>query len=131
MVEHTDKRKRYLCTHCNKSCDRPSDLEKHMRVHTGEKPFQCQICDKKFADRSLFLKHTRTHKVNDETQAFVCGICDKKFQVEGNLEKHLKVHTTASYACSSCGKKFYDELSLQAHINLHNGATPFNCTFCG
>ena len=131
MMEHTDKRKRYLCPHCNKSCDRPSDLVKHIRVHTGDKPFQCQTCDKRFADRSLFLKHTRTHKTNNESQVFVCGICDKKFQVETNLEKHVKVHTTASYACSSCGKKFYDELSLQAHINLHNGATPFNCSFCG
>ena len=131
MMEHTDKRKRYLCPHCNKSCDRPSDLAKHIRVHTGDKPFQCQTCDKRFADRSLFLKHTRTHKTNVESQVFVCGICDKKFQVETNLEKHMKVHTTASYACSSCGKKFYDELSLQAHINLHNGATPFNCSFCG
>ena len=129
MKDHTDKRKKYICNYCSKAWDRPSDLVKHIRIHTGDKPFQCKDCDKRFADKSLFLKHSRTHK-SSSSIFYICGICDKKFQVESNLEKHLKTHTAASYSCSACGKKFFDEISLGAHINLHNGVLPYNCTFC-
>ena len=41
-----------------------------MRIHTGEKPFQCQICAKKFVEKSSLTKHVKAvHKTFDATNA--------------------------------------------------------------
>lgn len=55
------------CDHCNKSFKKPSDLVRHIRIHTGEKPFACHICTRSFTVKSTLDSHMKTHEAGKFT----------------------------------------------------------------
>jgi len=49
------------CSVCGKTCTSKSKLAQHMRVHTGERPYQCNECGRKFRQKPHLNTHMGTH----------------------------------------------------------------------
>lgn len=53
------------CPYCKRGFSRHTDMIQHQRIHTGERPFICEICAFTFTSASSLLRHHKlTHIIN-------------------------------------------------------------------
>uniref|UniRef100_A0A146Z623 HIVEP zinc finger 1 n=1 Tax=Fundulus heteroclitus TaxID=8078 RepID=A0A146Z623_FUNHE len=52
---------KYVCEYCSRACAKPSVLLKHIRSHTGERPYPCITCGFSFKTKSNLYKHKKSH----------------------------------------------------------------------
>uniref|UniRef100_A0A1A8LCN1 Ras responsive element binding protein 1 n=1 Tax=Nothobranchius pienaari TaxID=704102 RepID=A0A1A8LCN1_9TELE len=58
--ERVDKRKK-ICNECGKRFWSLQDLTRHLRSHTGERPYKCQTCERTFTLKHSLVRHQRIH----------------------------------------------------------------------
>uniref|UniRef100_A0A3B3Z769 C2H2-type domain-containing protein n=1 Tax=Periophthalmus magnuspinnatus TaxID=409849 RepID=A0A3B3Z769_9GOBI len=61
----------------------------------GEKPFQCEFCERRFANSSDRKKHSQVHTASKPYDCKALG-CTKSYTHPSSLRKHMKVHVKSS-----------------------------------
>ncbi|KAF6214941.1 hypothetical protein GE061_009686 [Apolygus lucorum] len=128
-------------------------------VHTGEKPYACDICD----FRSLQRNNLNVHRMGHITgKLYYCDSCKYRTGTRRDLNKHIKtMHISdelsnnlcdedrrkrdpecpitsptvnfcdaETYACDSCDFKTRTLNNLDCHLKIHRGDKPYFCDSC-
>lgn len=76
--------------HCGKKFKKKSQYNNHIKTHSNEKPYVCEICGQVYKQRGSLKVHLAMHtgKTN-----FKCQHCNKSFTQKAGLLRHLPLHT--------------------------------------
>ncbi|KAF6073793.1 zinc finger and BTB domain containing 41 [Phyllostomus discolor] len=146
VVLQRSSKKILQCPKCDKTFDRIGKYESHTRVHTGEKPFECDICRQRYSTKSNLTVHRKKHsnETDFHKKEHKCPYCNKLHASKKTLAKHvkrfhpenaqefisIKKTKSESWKCDICKKSFTRRPHLEEHMILHSQDKPFKCTYC-
>lgn len=74
--------KPYQCTDCDKRYSHFTDLKRHRYTHTGEYPFMCSHCDKGFAKKAAYETHMNNHAKKGISTNVVKMVIEETSEIE-------------------------------------------------
>lgn len=114
----------HKCLECNKLFNKPCYLTQHNKsFHSGDKPFKCTQCGKRFHDLEAHERHSLMHGM---TRKHHCDSCPKVFAHRTDLKRHQCIHTgRRPFKCDLCHKGFIRQDHMKKHRETHKKKARF------
>lgn len=111
----------YSCRYCGETFKAKEHLNRHERIHTGERPFPCSLCEKRFSRKDHLKIHLLIHTGE---KPFHCTMCNKRFTQKQTLIEHENVHLGRKpFHCDMCNASFPARGNLKYHRRSVHGCT--------
>ncbi|XP_023368047.1 ras-responsive element-binding protein 1 [Otolemur garnettii] len=144
----------HSCSICGKSLSSASSLDRHMLVHSGERPYKCTVCGQSFTTNGNMHRHMKIHekdpnsataaappsplkrrrlsskrKLSHDAEAEREDPAPAKKMVEDGQSGDLEKKADEVFHCPICFKEFVCKYGLETHIETHSD-NPLRCDIC-
>ncbi|XP_018621174.1 ras-responsive element-binding protein 1 [Scleropages formosus] len=144
----------HSCSICGKSLSSASSLDRHMLVHSGERPYRCSVCSQTFTTNGNMHRHMKIHdkdlsgasssppsptkRRRSSTKRKSSLEADgerrdeppcKKMEEASADQQDSTRSNDAQLPCPICFRTFACKYNLEAHMETHPDAS-FRCDLC-
>ncbi|XP_062576812.1 zinc finger protein ZFAT-like [Saccostrea cucullata] len=122
-------RRSYKCPYCDKMFFRAnSELQKHIWIHEGVKPFKCPLCPHACRSKNNLQAHMLRHS---NEKPYTCTECNKAYKSKTALRWHVRSHKSGRlFKCSKCPYEATQAAHLRRHMEIHNVIKKYACQHC-
>ena len=98
------------------------NLKKHILLHSGLRPFICDVCGNGYKDKTGLQLHMQTHG----EKTIQCDLCEQRFKKRKTFENHRMIHTgERPNVCPYCQHGFIQVSACKQHIfKVHGVEVP-------
>ena len=121
-----------ICNLCEKELNSHSSLRNHMMIHTGDKPYKCDVCGKVYRRIGRMKSCQLLHAGELRSEPYTCEKCGKVMSSKNILQKHMvRIHSEVKpHECEFCRKSFARHSMLEEHKIGHSEVKQFECFNC-
>ncbi|KAM5300132.1 ras-responsive element-binding protein 1 isoform 4-T4 [Ctenodactylus gundi] len=144
----------HSCSICGKSLSSASSLDRHMLVHSGERPYKCTVCGQSFTTNGNMHRHMKIHekdpnsattavpssplkrrrlsskrKLSHDAESEREDPAPPKKMMEDGQSGDLEKTADEVFHCPVCFKEFVCKYGLETHMETHSD-NPLRCDIC-